>query len=114
MFPLTRVYMLYVVDTTPALLLDEIRHFPLLYGCVTDVTRDSHMILYHVAGRTKNKKSRWDSSSLTLASYKLGLQSRETCRTPVRFHHSTTTRDAFSHNMICPTCLKSVEIPHLY
>lgn len=35
---LTKVYVLYVVGTTPTLLLDEIRHFSLLYCCVTDVT----------------------------------------------------------------------------
>lgn len=42
MCSLTRVYILYIVDTTPTLLLDEIKHFPLLYHCVTDVTWDSH------------------------------------------------------------------------
>lgn len=56
MFSLTRVYMLYVVDTIPTLLLDEIRHCPLLYYCVTDITQNSHMILYQVVGRAKKKK----------------------------------------------------------
>lgn len=113
MFSLTRVYVLYAVDTTPTLLLDEIRHFPLPYCCVTGFTWDSHMILYQVVGRAENKKQRWDSSSLTFISYKLGLQSRETHRSLVRLHHSTTTGDVFPHNVICPTCLKPVEIPYL-
>lgn len=103
--------MLYVVDTIPTLLLDEIRHCPLLYYCVTDITQNSHMILYQVVGRAKKKNQRWDSSSLTLASYKVGLQSRETHRTLVRLYHTTTTDDALPHKVICPTCLNQWRFP---
>lgn len=47
--------MLYVVDTAPVLLLDEIRCFPLLNSCATDVTPDIHVISYEVVGGTKKK-----------------------------------------------------------
>lgn len=79
--------MLYAIDTTPTLLLAEIRSFPLLCCCVTVVTQDRHMIPYQAVARAKNKRERWDSFSLTSASSKLGPQSRETPRTQVRLHH---------------------------
>lgn len=77
------VSMLYAIDTTPTLLLDEIRSFPLLCCCVTVVTQDRQMILHQVVARAKNKRKRWDSFSLTSASSKLGpSQERHT-----GFHH---------------------------
>lgn len=45
MLSLAEMSMLYAIDTTPTLLLDEIRSFPLLCCCVTVVTQDRRMIL---------------------------------------------------------------------
>lgn len=72
MLSLAGVSMLDAIDTTPTLLLDEIRSFPLLCRCVTVVTQDRHMILYQVVARAKSKRERWYSFSLTSASSKLG------------------------------------------
>lgn len=87
MLSLAGVSILHAVDTTPTLLLDEIRNFPLLCCCVTVVPQDRCTILYQAVARAKNKRERWDSFSLTSASSKLGSQSREIHRTLVMLHH---------------------------
>lgn len=56
MLSLAEMSMLYAIDTTPTLLLDEIRSFPLLCCCVRVVTQDRHMILYQVVTRVPESR----------------------------------------------------------